>query len=196
MRQPEHRSAALEADDDPTIRGLVREVVTDEAGVNAVLATDGAEALAPVQAVHPTVLLDTQMPRVDGAEVARRLKADPATRAIPIVGLSAEERRGAALAARCDALVAKPFDLDNLLAVLRAYWHAGERRTAAATPRRRPADEAQPRSAAVPTDAVAAGPSIDRRTTPPVWPFGQASPSRRAPKVVRGRRSQDGAEVV
>jgi CheY-like chemotaxis protein len=119
VRQPERRSVVLVADDDALIRDLMLAVIADEEGLHAVLAADGAEALAAVEAVRPTViLLDMQMPRVDGAEVARRLKADPATRDIPIVGLSASERKEAALAAGCDAFVAKPFMLDDLLAVL------------------------------------------------------------------------------
>jgi CheY-like chemotaxis protein len=106
----------LVADDDAMIRDLMRAVIAEEEGLHAVLAANGAEALAAVEAVRPAVvLLDMQMPLVDGSEVARRLKADPATRDIPIIGLSAGERREAALAAGCDAFVAKPFDLDRLV---------------------------------------------------------------------------------
>jgi CheY-like chemotaxis protein len=121
VQQPERRSVVLVADDDAMIRELMRAVIAEEEGLHAVLAANGAEALAAVAAVRPgVVLLDMQMPLVDGAEVARRLKGDPATRGVPIVGLSAGERREAALAAGCDAFVAKPFDLDHLVAVVHA----------------------------------------------------------------------------
>src|SRR4051794_18520637 len=119
MGQVVRRSVVLVADDDALIRDLMQAVIAEEEGLHAVLAADGAETLAAVQAVRPSViLLDMQMPRLDGTEVARRLKADPSTREIPIIALSAGERRDAALAAGCDAFVAKPFLLDNLLAVL------------------------------------------------------------------------------
>lgn len=77
-------------------------------------AADGAEALARARGERPSlVLLDVMMPRVDGWEVAARLAADPATREIPIVFLSAraglEDRRQAKLAGAVGYIV-KPFD--------------------------------------------------------------------------------------
>ena len=116
----------LIADDDPMIRDLMQAVLAGEDGLHPVLAANGIEALAAVEAVRPAVVLvDMQMPLVDGAEVARRLKADPGTRAIPIVGLSAGARREAALAAGCDVFVAKPFELDELVAVVHGCLRRG-----------------------------------------------------------------------
>jgi CheY-like chemotaxis protein len=67
------------------------------------------------------VLVDVLMPRLGGLEVARRLKADPATRGIPVVALSAGATRADALAAGCDDFVGKPFDVDDLIETVRRW---------------------------------------------------------------------------
>ena len=74
------------------------------------------------------VLLDLMLPALDGFQVARQLKGDPATRTIPIVAVSAMARpddREAALAAGCDEFVRKPFELDDLEALIRKYLTNG-----------------------------------------------------------------------
>lgn len=114
------RTVVLVADDDATIRELLAAVLADESGLYAVLAHDGAEALAAVEKVRPqVVLLDIQMPGLDGFEVARRLRANPELAGVAIVGFSAAANREAALAAGCDEFVSKPFDLDELIGILR-----------------------------------------------------------------------------
>ena len=113
------RPLVLVADDDVSIRELLADTLT-ELDVRVATARDGAEALDMVARQAPALaVLDVQMPRVDGTEVCRRLKADPATRDLPVVAISAGERRGVAIEAGCDAFVAKPFDLDDLLAAVR-----------------------------------------------------------------------------
>ena len=70
------------------------------------------------------ILLDLMMPGLDGFQVTRKLKGDPVTASIPIVAVSAMARpddREAALAAGCDEFVRKPFELDDLEAVIRTY---------------------------------------------------------------------------
>ena len=70
------------------------------------------------------ILLDLMMPGLDGFQVTRQLKGDPATASIPIVAVSAMARpddRETALAAGCDDFVRKPFELDDLEAVIRTY---------------------------------------------------------------------------
>ena len=85
--------------------------------------------LACVERERPgMILLDLMMPRLDGFEVARKLKADPSTAGIPIVAVSALARpddREAALAAGCDDFVRKPFELDELEAKIRSYLGNG-----------------------------------------------------------------------
>src|SRR3954468_2453214 len=78
-----------------------------------IVARDGEEALALARAERPDfVLLDVGLPKVDGLEVCRRLRAAPATRAATIVRRSArasEEARAAGLAAGADDYLTKPF---------------------------------------------------------------------------------------
>lgn len=98
----------------------------------ATIAHDGAEALKRAQRLRPTVLvLDLGLPTIDGFEVARRLNADPDTRRVRIVAISAmvpvADARDRALAAGCDAFVAKPFHVDALLAVVHGQLLAAER---------------------------------------------------------------------
>lgn len=119
---PGARTVVLVADDDATIRELLAAVLADESGLYAVMAHDGAEALAAVEKVRPhVVLLDIQMPGLSGLEVARRLRDDPSMRNVAIVGFSAAANREAAIEAGCDEFVSKPFDLDELVAILRRF---------------------------------------------------------------------------
>jgi CheY-like chemotaxis protein len=76
------------------------------------------------------VLLDLTMPQMDGAEVSRRLRADPATAGIPIILMSAQpDLRGHSADLPVNERLTKPFDLDRLSALI-AKWEtvtAGER---------------------------------------------------------------------
>lgn len=82
-------------------------------------AETGTRALAEVAAQPPDlILMDMSLPEIDGWEVTRRLKADPATAAIPIIALTAHAMtsdREKALAAGCDDYDSKPVDLPRLL---------------------------------------------------------------------------------
>ncbi|NEU94705.1 response regulator [Bradyrhizobium sp. UFLA 03-164] len=84
------------------------------------VAEDGESAIAVARAERPDlILMDLGLPVVDGWEATRRLKTDPATRAIPIIALSAHALAGArekALAAGCDEFDTKPVEFDRLLA--------------------------------------------------------------------------------
>jgi two-component system, cell cycle response regulator DivK len=88
-----------------------------------VAAEDGEKGCAMVLSERPDlILMDLEMPRVDGWEATRRLKADPQTRDIPIVALSAHALAGErekALAAGCDEFDTKPIEFDRLVATLR-----------------------------------------------------------------------------
>jgi CheY-like chemotaxis protein len=68
------------------------------------------------------ILMDLELPGIDGWEATRRLKHDPQTRHIPVIALSAHALVGAreqALAAGCDEFDTKPVDFDRLLATIR-----------------------------------------------------------------------------
>jgi CheY-like chemotaxis protein len=81
-------------------------------------ARSGAEALDVARRVQPNIILmDLSMPGVDGWEATRRLRADPATKGMIIVGVTAHafpREQEAARAAGCDVVIAKPFDLTAL----------------------------------------------------------------------------------
>ena len=87
-------------------------------------AGDGEQGCQKAAAERPDVILmDLDLPVVDGWEAARRLKADPATRAIPIIALTAHAMLGSreqALAAGCDDFDTKPIDFDRLLQKINA----------------------------------------------------------------------------
>lgn len=92
-------------------------------GFEVMVAGDGA---AGIDAVHKTwpalILMDMSLPTMDGWETTRRLKADPATRHIPVIGLSSHAMVGDrenALAAGCDDYDTKPIEIERLLAKMR-----------------------------------------------------------------------------
>ena len=86
-------------------------------------AEDGEKGCAMALAEQPDIILmDLEMPGVDGWEATRRLKADPQTRDIPIIALSAHALAGSrerALAAGCDEFDTKPVEFERLVATLR-----------------------------------------------------------------------------
>jgi CheY-like chemotaxis protein len=110
-------SRILIVDDNPTNLKLVSFLVRSH-GYDVVTATDASAALAAIRAERPTVILmDLQLPGIDGLELTRRLKADPATRQIPVVAVTAYAMKGdheKALAAGCDDYVTKPIDTRTL----------------------------------------------------------------------------------
>lgn len=93
-------------------------------GYEVSVAVDGEQGLARVREQRPdVVLLDMNLPLVDGWEVARRLKADPETAAIPIIALTAHAMvgdRDQALQAGCDDYDTKPVELPRLLGKIEA----------------------------------------------------------------------------
>jgi CheY-like chemotaxis protein len=119
----------LIGEDEPDNQIILQTVVESLVGVRAQVAGDGLAVLASVERERPRmILLDLMMPGLDGLQVTRQLKANPVTAGIPIVAVSAMARpddREAALAAGCDAFVRKPFELDDLEAVIRTYLTNG-----------------------------------------------------------------------
>jgi two-component system, cell cycle response regulator DivK len=93
-------------------------------GYQIVMAVDGAEGIATAKAENPDlVLMDMSLPVVDGWEAARRLKAEPLTRAIPVIGLTAHAMAGdreKAIEAGCDDYDTKPVELPRLLQKIEA----------------------------------------------------------------------------
>lgn len=120
----------LVVDDDPQVLKLLR-VNFELEGYDVMTATNGEEALDLVGRDSPdAVICDVMMPGIDGLEVVRRLRADPATVALPLVVVSAKAQRSdvaAGLQLGADAYVTKPFDPAELLEVVAGLLAARER---------------------------------------------------------------------
>ena len=113
----------LVVEDEPDIRALIVHHLT-RAGFRCRTAADGLEALAQLHAGAPDlVVLDLMLPGIDGLELTRRLRAEPAWAALPIIMLTAkadEVDRVVGLELGADDYVAKPFSPKELLARVRA----------------------------------------------------------------------------
>lgn len=112
----------LVVDDEPAIRETLSFMLEME-GFAVAVAKDGEEALEQVQKLQPTVvLLDVMMPKLDGYKVCQAIKGQPETAKVKVIMLTAMGQaadRARALAAGADAYVAKPFDEEALIALLR-----------------------------------------------------------------------------
>ena len=113
----------LVVEDEPDIRELIVLHLVRE-GFRCRTATDGGEALREVRAAHPDlVVLDLMLPGMNGLEVCRRLRAEPATAGLPIIMLTAktdEVDRVVGLEMGADDYVVKPFSPKELIARVRA----------------------------------------------------------------------------
>lgn len=111
----------LVVDDDELILEVVRTVL-DLEDLDVRTARDGDQALASIAAERPDIIVtDLMMPGIDGIELCRRIKADGATAAVPVILLTARDRpedREAGLAAGADAYLTKPFSPLELIEVI------------------------------------------------------------------------------
>jgi len=126
----------LVVDDEPTNCALLEEMLTAKS-YEVATARDGREALEEFARLQPDlVLLDIQMPRMDGFEVCQRLKSNPESRLTPVVlvtGLAAREDHIRGIESGADDFLSKPIDRDELIArvqsllSLKAYTDGLER---------------------------------------------------------------------
>jgi len=120
----------LIVDDNPANLKLARVVLRGE-GYDLRTATDAEDALEVLKTFQPRlILMDVQLPGMDGLELTRRLRTDPAMAGTLIIGLTAYAMKGdeeRVLAAGCDGYVAKPIDTRELPAVVAEYLRQGRR---------------------------------------------------------------------
>ncbi len=112
----------LYVEDNAANLALVRKVLEHGGRYEVVGAATGEDGLSTIRDHAPAlVLLDLDLPGMDGFAVARALRADPSLAAIPIIAISAsvmKHEREAALAAGCSRFVEKPFDISELRALV------------------------------------------------------------------------------
>src|SRR5438132_13022692 len=114
----------LVVEDQEDNRQILRDLLANS-GYEMSEAEDGVQALAAVAKERPDlILMDIQLPIMDGYEATRRIKADPANKGIPIIAVTSYALSGdeaQAFAAGCDSYVAKPYSPRALLAKVREY---------------------------------------------------------------------------
>ncbi len=116
------RTRILYVEDNAANLALVRKVLEHAGAYEVVGCMTGEEGFTSAQADPPAlILLDLDLPGIDGFELARRLRAEPVLAAIPMVAISAsvmKQERDQAIAAGCVHFIEKPFDIGELRAVV------------------------------------------------------------------------------
>jgi two-component system cell cycle response regulator DivK len=116
----------LVVEDQEANRRILRDLLTN-VGFQLVEAEDGAEGVAAAETHRPDlILMDIQMPIVDGYEATRQIKANPTLKSIPVIvvtsyALSGDEEK--ARAAGCDDYITKPYSPRQLLAKIKEHLH-------------------------------------------------------------------------
>ena len=114
----------LIVEDQEDNRKILRDLLTS-VGYELVEATTGEEGVALAETARPDlIMMDIQLPGLDGYEATRRIKANPALRQIPVIAVTSYALSGDEVKAReagCDAYISKPFSPRALLATIREY---------------------------------------------------------------------------
>jgi len=115
----------LVVEDQEDLRGVLRDLLTGS-GYTVLEAGDGEAGVAKANSNRPDlILMDIEMPVIDGYEAARRIKADPFLKPIPIIAVSSFAIKGdeeKARAAGCDHYVTKPYSPMQLLRLIRGFF--------------------------------------------------------------------------
>jgi two-component system cell cycle response regulator DivK len=114
----------LVIEDQPDNRQILRDLLTN-ADFEVIEAEDGEAGLAAAAAHRPDlILMDVQLPGIDGYEATRRLKGDAVLRDVPVIAVTAHALSGTEQEARvagCDGYISKPISPRQLLAKVREY---------------------------------------------------------------------------
>jgi two-component system cell cycle response regulator DivK len=112
----------LVVEDQEDLRGILRDLLTGS-GYDVAEAADGRDGVAKAKSQRPDlILMDVQLPVLDGCEATRQIKADPDLNSTPVIAVSSfamnEEK---ARAAGCDHYVTKPYSPLQLLRIIRSF---------------------------------------------------------------------------
>ncbi|TMF09352.1 MAG: response regulator [Chloroflexi bacterium] len=114
----------LVVEDDATMQKMALKILRSR-GFSCELARSGREAVAMAAALKPAlILMDLSLPEMNGWEATKALKADPALSPIPVVAITAHAMVGdreTAIAAGCAECLTKPYELDELIALVERY---------------------------------------------------------------------------
>ncbi len=123
LPRPESEYTVLVVDDDLDLLPFLVDTLSLKSAFQVVTAADGVQALERFEEHHPDcVLIDVRMPHLNGVQVVRALRGDPATADVPVVILTAlvtDRDRFAGLAAGADQYLVKPVEPDEIVAALR-----------------------------------------------------------------------------
>jgi acetolactate synthase I/II/III large subunit len=200
------RTRVVIVEDDPQqLRALTRILHKHRESVDASLFDNGRAALLEAELTKPQlIVMDVFMPGLDGVEVCRRLKANPATGATRVVltsGRMTSDVRAAALAAGAEHVIDKPFDLSVLLEQLNHSELAAGSQPLTIVDERGAAPGAAARAESI-AGAPVAGPEfgVEPRPTPPARARelrrSTAPPSRRAANVLVDMLVDSGVDVA
>jgi two-component system cell cycle response regulator DivK len=114
----------LVVEDQEDLRGVLRDLL-GSSGYNVLEAVDGRDGVAKALSERPDlILMDIQLPVLDGYDATRQIKADPNLKATPVIAVSSFAMKGdeeKARAAGCDDYVTKPYSPMQLLRIIRGY---------------------------------------------------------------------------
>ena len=118
------KATILYVEDNPENRLLVRRVLMAE-GYEVIEASNATEAMATLRTQRPDlILMDINMPEVDGYTLTMRIKTMPEFQTVPIIALTANVMRGdreRSLEAGCDGYIQKPIDIDTIVSNIERY---------------------------------------------------------------------------
>lgn len=118
----------LVVEDQEDLRSMLRDLLT-VSDYSVIEAADGAAGIAMAKSERPDlILMDIQMPVIDGYEATRQIKADPANDGIPVIAVSSFAMKGdeeKARSAGCDHYVTKPYSPMQLLKIVRSLLERG-----------------------------------------------------------------------